>query len=53
LAILGVIGIARPFYGTIASTLAFGWLFVTALDCQSISGSLFCQVLKVALTNSG
>ncbi|MBE9008672.1 HdeD family acid-resistance protein [Pseudanabaenaceae cyanobacterium LEGE 13415] len=30
LVILGLIAFARPFYATIATTLAFGWLFIIA-----------------------
>jgi len=30
LMILGIVAVARPFYATIASTLVFGWLFITA-----------------------
>jgi uncharacterized membrane protein HdeD (DUF308 family) len=28
--VLGVVAIARPFYATVASTLVFGWLFISA-----------------------
>ncbi|MDX2228160.1 MAG: DUF308 domain-containing protein [Leptolyngbyaceae cyanobacterium bins.349] len=59
--VLGLVAIARPFYATIASTLVFGWLFISAgvlqllyaMRSPNIRGFAWKMLLSVLFLGTG